>query len=1072
MESEDLSNSALVASALFWCNHYLRKEGVPEVESLTSDFTDGEKLCVVLRHAKAFVGKWKDEFASAPASSYIDKIFSFLGSVGASDVFLKNVTPEKIRAGDLISTLSLLMLISEMYDPESPFVQLAKLEGLDAVSVSQGKIHTSVSKKRHGGQGNTYRRSRRIQHDGPESKGLSVRGSEGGPEPKIEPAPTPLELKDKRAAGETIILGNSSRRRTNTGSSADTTPMEEGRSSSSGKEGTPERGKEVVSPRKPPSEGQSPRAKRPGSDLEMTSIERRNHALEFMRQADTSDSDDTNERGRTEGPKAADKSSAKSQKQSTLTQTPQPQTRKPGMMARIFDHIKGFSSDQADVDSDGSQISPVDDGYKRERSDSSSGHENLVLSENVLDISRRGADLVKMDLSRAQRLEFNCSCLLSVPVTLFAPSFKLDTTLKYLDLSCNMITMVPEKMMYFTSLHTLKFDMNLIDLIPHTVFSMKSLRVLSFNNCGLNALYISETREISPLTRLSIAHNAFTIFPTDILKMKLLSELNLSFNQLERVPYALFNLPSLRKLDLSHNKITSISSKIGMAFMNEEESHLEDVDLSWNLLTDISSEVLSMMSRVREINISNNQFKEMPDFSRLCSRLNTLTACGNNMEICEFHAPMDQLHTLDISRNKLKTVPDLSFLPKLWSLHLGYNPFTDIPSLFNDSINEISLCGCGLSRLPVLVCPKLGRIDVSNNRLTSPCLDSISSERISLFDISYNKIDCIPFYCTKQGTEIEYIIWEGNPYSIPSSSLILRGLDSFPKTPLSVGLAETRKATDTDKQSVITVIGNFGPNADMQYFSLVTGITSPFDKTLSASLMLSKTLEKTDEEEEHFKGEAFSYAFHAAGSVYDYYGKEAKSKKKKAICGGCDGLVCIFSEGCQTVTVANAGMNCAVLSRQGKPIFLSKAHSPFNPEEYLDLLKRQGKVDSRGIISGYATATHGIGFRDLDNAVSDEVAISEMEIDLAIDEFIIIGSASLWNIVPPERALKIVSESLSRGENATSVALELQEACNDGKKRELGDVSIIVIALPASIKSLPIRTKEEKHGSGKPKHKK
>ncbi|KAJ3685851.1 hypothetical protein LUZ61_015015 [Rhynchospora tenuis] len=129
---------------------------------------------------------------------------------------------------------------------------------------------------------------------------------------------------------------------------------------------------------------------------------------------------------------------------------------------------------------------------------------------------------------------------------------------------------------------------------------------------------------------------------------------------------------------------------------------------------------------------------------------------------------------------------------------------------------------------------------------------------------------------------------------------------------------------------------------------------------------------------------------------------------------GSTALVAVVGE--KRIIVANCGVSRAVLSRGGSAVTLSSDHKPNRPDELQRIEEAGGKViESDGYrVGGVLTTSRSIGDHNLKPSVICEPEVTTME-RLEEDEFLILASDGLWDVISNEMACVIVRNCLSAG---------------------------------------------------------
>ncbi|KAJ4794174.1 Protein phosphatase 2C family protein [Rhynchospora pubera] len=169
---------------------------------------------------------------------------------------------------------------------------------------------------------------------------------------------------------------------------------------------------------------------------------------------------------------------------------------------------------------------------------------------------------------------------------------------------------------------------------------------------------------------------------------------------------------------------------------------------------------------------------------------------------------------------------------------------------------------------------------------------------------------------------------------------------------------------------------------------------------------------------------------------------------------GSTALIAVVSE--RRIVVANCGDSRAVLSRGGRAVALSSDHKPNRPDEMRRIEQAGGKViDWNGFrVWGILATSRSIGDHYLKPCVTCEPEVTVTD-RLGEDEFLILASDGLWDVVSNEMACKIVRNCLHGSSAPTSssptggtpadVATLLTEIAISRGSRD--NISVVVVQL-------------------------
>ncbi len=220
--------------------------------------------------------------------------------------------------------------------------------------------------------------------------------------------------------------------------------------------------------------------------------------------------------------------------------------------------------------------------------------------------------------------------------------------------------------------------------IPKPLFkffgsSKRALRYLNFSDNQLNQ--IPDWLQDEDISSLNLKNNQFNRLPKWIGKFKYLYSLNLSNNKFEFIPSELRDLTSVESIDLSYNQLTSVPKW----FFERLESR-------------------------SAIYLNNNNIKYLPSNFELTShsfqfKSIKIDLSGNKIETIPYRILYPRFSILDLSNNNIKTLPSWFFVYVLDQRDLEIS-FEDVNELKNNR-------KYGETR-------KQGVIYLSGNPLTSP----------------------------------------------------------------------------------------------------------------------------------------------------------------------------------------------------------------------------------------------------------------------------------------------------------------------------------------------------------------
>ena len=253
--------------------------------------------------------------------------------------------------------------------------------------------------------------------------------------------------------------------------------------------------------------------------------------------------------------------------------------------------------------------------------------------------------------------------------------FVSKITIKKIDLSENRLKLVPELLFSLPMLECLNITSNAIEAMPANWWRAAKLQKLDLSSNRIKTIGIESisTTDLlldtaSPsMHTIAKSHVEFrlrqrTITVDNNSDQSLLTTLRLNNNLLESFPRGMACLtPMLESLHLEKNRITDLCP------IEELPSKLRNLDVSYNL---ISSRNLIIFQA------GNNSYSVAPCFRTsiqspsFCCHMNHRNLCNLDNLNCS-HNELKELVLFDKEQNLL--------FPKLFSLNLSYNQFTQLP---------------------------------------------------------------------------------------------------------------------------------------------------------------------------------------------------------------------------------------------------------------------------------------------------------------------------------------------------------------------------------------------------------
>jgi Leucine-rich repeat (LRR) protein len=172
----------------------------------------------------------------------------------------------------------------------------------------------------------------------------------------------------------------------------------------------------------------------------------------------------------------------------------------------------------------------------------------------------------------------------------------------------------------------LDLQMNDIHAVPDSIAEMSQLEFLNLNNNAFRNFPDAVTR-LPKLKTLMINSNKIKVIPSHIKYAKSLQEFNIYSNRLSKIPDEIGDLVELRRLILTDNVINTLPGTIGNLV------NLVVLDVGNNVYLETLPKRIRGCSRLRDLNVENNNLKTLPIELVECRRLNKVRYYGNPIEL-------------------------------------------------------------------------------------------------------------------------------------------------------------------------------------------------------------------------------------------------------------------------------------------------------------------------------------------------------------------------------------------------------------------------------------------------------
>ncbi len=246
-------------------------------------------------------------------------------------------------------------------------------------------------------------------------------------------------------------------------------------------------------------------------------------------------------------------------------------------------------------------------------------------------------------------------------ITRIPPQILKLSSLKLLDLSCNLIDELPDEIAALTQLQTLDISRNRLKKLPETFGQLSKLQLLDagFNQLQTLPLALSS---LTNLLRLGLSNNQFAEVPSVFSGLQKLQRLDMSSNQLKDLPQDICRLTALQHLSLNGNHLRQLPADIGQL------NKLQRLHLNNNLITQLPASI-TRLGQLQRLYVSSNALDALPENIHLLQSLQLLDLNNNCLKaLPNTLAQLINLEYLDVRDNTLSDLPEQ--IDKLRSLQL------------------------------------------------------------------------------------------------------------------------------------------------------------------------------------------------------------------------------------------------------------------------------------------------------------------------------------------------------------------------------------------------------------------
>lgn len=384
------------------------------------------------------------------------------------------------------------------------------------------------------------------------------------------------------------------------------------------------------------------------------------------------------------------------------------------------------------------------------------------------------------DLSDLESLTIRTRIIESIPDSLYNLS-----SLKHLDLSGNKIKNLSEDINKLENLEFLDVSYNQLDNIPNVVSKMKSLKDVVLYENPLKDINIDLAFKTYPINHI---YNKKNDSQEPLVYAKNILVLNSSWLE---IPFSrIYEITLDKKVDTLRVESSEMLTKLLSSTSLNNLSHIKSLDLSWIPWSELGAE--GSQSEGRWVKTRNNysdkaRLKEIPDGIKNFESLEELNIEGNQLE--SFNngiLQLKKLKKLNLSRNSISQLPDLSSLSNLEFLDSSSNRISEIPeSIF--SILKLKILDFGFNHNIKTISDKIHQLqDLQSLNLNANEIESLPINTSKLTNLSSlnlagnplkNHLEIITKLPKLKSLDISDNTSEDNQISIPNSLANLESLN-------------------------------------------------------------------------------------------------------------------------------------------------------------------------------------------------------------------------------------------------------------------------------------------------------
>ncbi|KAM9849127.1 PH domain leucine-rich repeat-containing protein phosphatase 1-like [Aulostomus maculatus] len=543
-------------------------------------------------------------------------------------------------------------------------------------------------------------------------------------------------------------------------------------------------------------------------------------------------------------------------------------------------------------------------------------------------------------------------------------------------------------------LELLRCDRNALSLLRVSGQALQSLHA-SCND--LKQLEVTPVPE--NLTLLDLSWNKLGCVPDWVCESSRLEVLDINHNSVTELPTRLLSSGSLRKLLAGWNDVCRLAERL-------ERSQLEVLDLQHNHLTELPHNLFIKAQSLRYLNVSANKLESLPAGSLSedsFSSLEELYVTNNNLtdKCVPLLTGHGHLRVLHLAYNQLQTftASKLARLEHLEELDLSGNRLRAVPTtiLNCQRMHTLSAHSNCINAFPeVLQLPEIKFVDLSCNELTEITLPESLPPKLQELDLTGNPRLNLDHKSLELLNNIRCLRVDPSP-SAPSVS-------EGHGAPAVWSHGYTEASGVKNKLCVAALaLDSFCGVREALYgvFDGDRNVEVPYLLQCTMGDVLAEELHRSQRQEDYMTN-TFLTMQRKLGTAGQRMGGSA------ALCHiRHDPVAPAEHGGCFTLKAANVGRCQAVLCRDGKAMQLSTVHTVKEELERQRVRRHNAIITEDNKVSGVTDSTRIMGFSFLCPAVTPRPHVSMVTLTPQ-DEFFLLGSRGLWDMLSPSEAVEAV----------------------------------------------------------------